>query len=120
MTASLNSKAMRRKLRELTSLAYSRELGAELAKLEADFSTWRNGEVDPFELADRIHRFHNGISRDLYRLYNARGHIGVARAVAIGILDRAELPAEVLEALALSIECFEEECERKGGVDGEE
>src|ERR1700730_1190913 len=61
----LQSKAIRRRLRELAGQAYARELGAELTKLEADFARWRSGEIDPVELSDRIHRFHNGRGRGL-------------------------------------------------------
>jgi hypothetical protein len=69
MAADPNTKANKRKLRELAGMAYRRELGAELSKLEEEFARWRSGEIDPFELSDRIHRFHDGISRDLYVLY---------------------------------------------------
>jgi len=110
--ADLESKAVRRKLRELAGLAYTRELGAELAKLEAEFSRWRSGEIDPFELSDRIHRFHDGRSRELYIAYDVRNaHTSVARAVAHGILERAEVPADILAALASGIELMSpEEC----------
>ena len=105
--ADLEAKAVRRKLRELAGLAYTRELGAELAKLEAEFSRWRSGEIDPFELSDRIHRFHDGKSRQLYVAYDARNaDVSVARAVADGILERAEVPADILAALELRIEFF--------------
>ena len=100
MAADLNTKAKTRKLRELAGLAYTRELGAELSKLEAEFVRWRSGEIDPFELSDLIHRFHDGVSRDLYVLYGRLPPSdSVARAVALQILQEAEVPPEVLEAL---------------------
>jgi hypothetical protein len=103
----LQSKAIRRRLRELAGQAYARELGAELAKLEADFARWRSGEIDPFELSDRIHRFHNGRSRDLYVFYDPRdSEVSVARAVGHRILDRTEVPPEILAALEGKIEYF--------------
>lgn len=90
-------------------MAYTRELGAELSKVEEDFARWRRGEIDPFELSDRIHRFHDGISRDLYVTYrDLPPHHSVARAVAYGILERAEIPPEILAALGSAIEFYAE------------
>ena len=88
-------------------MAYTRELSAELAKLEDDFGKWRSGEIDPFELSDRIHRFHDGASRDLYVLYRdiVPSHT-VARAVVLGLIQGNEVPSEILNALEPGIEFF--------------
>ncbi len=105
--ADLQTKAARRKLRELAGTAYARALGAELAKLEADFSRWRRGEIDAFELSERIHRFHDGRSRQLHVFYDGRNSdTAVAHAVAEGILSRVEVPADLLSALASQISFF--------------
>ncbi|MFL6263303.1 MAG: hypothetical protein ACJ76Y_26710 [Thermoanaerobaculia bacterium] len=100
MAVNLETKSNKRKLRQLAGVAHERELGAELSKLEAEFARWRRGEIDPFELSDRIHRFHDGVSRDLYVLYGRLppSH-SVARAVALEVLREAEVPSEFLEAL---------------------
>ena len=110
MAVNLDSKANRRKLRELAGVAYERELGAQLSKLESEFTRWRRGEIDPFELSDRIHRFHDGISRDLYVLYGrlSPSH-SVARAVAFQVLQEAEVPSELLEALERTIHFYKEQ-----------
>ena len=110
MTVNLDSKANKRKLRELAGVAYERELGAELSKLESEFARWRRGEIDPFELSERIHRFHDGISRDLYVLYGrlSPSH-SVARAVAFQVLQEAEVPSELLEALERTIHFYREQ-----------
>lgn len=110
MAVNLDSKANKRKLRELAGLAYERELGAQLSKLESEFTRWRHGEIDPFELSDRIHRFHDGISRDLYVLYGrpSPSH-SVARAVAFQVLQEAEVPSELLEALERTIHFYREQ-----------
>jgi hypothetical protein len=107
MAANLNAKANKRKLRELAGVAYTRELGAELSKLEEEFARWRSGEIDPFELSDRIHRFHDGISRDLYVLYGRLSpSSSVARAVAFKVLQEAEVPSEILAALERPLEFY--------------
>jgi hypothetical protein len=107
MTTDLNTKASKRKLRELADLAYRRELGAELAKLEAQFARWRGGELDPFELGDAIHRFHDGVSRELYNLYgNLPPHQAVPRALALEILQEADVPPDLLAALESTRQVF--------------
>lgn len=109
MTTDLNTKANKRKLRELSGAAYTRELGNELAKVEMDFARWRSGDIDPFELSDRIHRFHDGVSRDLYVTYgNLAPSHAVARAVALQILERGEVPGEILAVLEPTIQFFAE------------
>jgi len=106
----LETKANKRKLRELAGLAYKRELGHELAKLEMEFARWRGGEIDPFELSDRIHRFHDGVSRDLYVAYRDLSPIhAVARALALKVLDRTEVPSEIFAELESIIPFFEEQ-----------
>jgi hypothetical protein len=87
MAADLNIKSNRRKLRELAGVAYTRELSAELAKLEGDFGQWRSGEIDPFELSDRIHRFHDGISRDLWLRSLSKRHTAALQR------GRSDIPA---------------------------
>jgi hypothetical protein len=107
MATPLDTKANRRKLRELAGVAYTRELSAELTKLEGDFGKWRGGQIDPFELSDRIHRFHDGISRDLYVLYrDLRPSQSVARAVGLRLLQETEVPSEILSILASLIELY--------------
>ena len=109
MTIKLDSSPNRRKLRQLAGVAHTRELGAGLSRLEADFATWRRGEIDPFELSDRIHRFHDDVSRGLYALYNRLPPSQlVARAVALQILQEADLPAVLLEALERDVQYYRE------------
>ncbi|MEP7012425.1 MAG: hypothetical protein ABJC13_19055 [Acidobacteriota bacterium] len=106
--AELDTKANRKKLRELAAVAHERELSAELGKVEQEFARWRRGEIDPFELNDRIHRFHDGTSRDLYATRGLRPHQAVARAVAYRILDRTEIPSDILAAMETVIGFFEQ------------
>jgi DNA primase large subunit len=116
MAADLNTKANRRKLRELSGVAYTRELSAELAKLERDFVQWRSGEIDPFELSDRIHRFHDGISRNLYVLYrDLPASHSVARAVVLQLLQETEVPSEILSALEPAIGFYREQSDEPDG-----
>ena len=38
--------------------AYERELARELSHLEAQFSEWREGTIDSFQLINIIHELH--------------------------------------------------------------
>ena len=106
------TKSERKKLRELAGEAYSRELHEALGDLDSAFSDWRASHIDGFQLSDFIHEFHDGISRDLYSLYNSMdsGFL-VARAVARRLLARKEVPPKLLEGLAHMIEYFAEVAE---------
>lgn len=114
----LNTKTSRRKLRELAGVAYTHELSAELAKLESDFVQWRSGEIDAFELSDRIHRFHDGISRHLYVLYrDLPPSRSVARAVVLQLLQETEVPAKILSALESAIGFDRDQSDEPDGED---
>ena len=62
------SKQTRKKLRELNKIAYARELNHHLGQLGQKFDEWRNKGIDCWDLNDLIHEFHDGISRDLYKV----------------------------------------------------
>ncbi len=93
------SKMNRRKMQELADQAYLREMSVALSELEAEFGRWRSGEIDPFELNQRIHGFHQGVSRDLFATYNSGNlELQIARAVARGVVAPEEVPESVLNA----------------------
>jgi hypothetical protein len=55
----------------------------------------------------RIHRFHDGISRDLYVLYGRLSpSSAVARGVALQVLQETEVPSEILAALERPLEFY--------------
>ena len=102
------SKNIKRLLREYIVKAYDRELHRELVKLDLSFAQWRDGKIDSDELNYRIHQYHSGASRDLYKKYNnAYDDTNVAYAIVTGILNRDEIPAELLEALTGLLELFQ-------------
>jgi len=88
------SKQTRKKLRELNQLAYARELNYHLEQLGEKFDEWRNNGIDCWDLNDLIHQFHDGASRDLYKVYHYTKNEAylVSRAVQLGFLEKAELP----------------------------
>lgn len=88
------SKQMRKKLRELCKIAYARELNHHLEQLGQKFDEWRNKGIDCWDLNDLIHEFHDGTSRNLYKVYQYTQDEGylVSRAVQLGFLQKDELP----------------------------
>ncbi len=88
------SKQMRKKLRELCKITYARELNHHLEQLGQKFDEWRNNGIDCWDLNDLIHEFHDGISRDLYKVYHYTKDVDylVSRAVKLGFLQKDELP----------------------------
>ena len=104
MTTKL-SKGENAALRELASEAWELELHGALEELFEDFCSWADNGYSSSELSERIHQFHNGTSRELYRRYTGLPPlVAVARAVAVGVMDEAALPPAIQEKIADEIE----------------
>jgi hypothetical protein len=103
-------KRIKRLVRDWAGIAHDRELGQALADLRAAFDRWQRGEMSAVELNDVIHRFHDGVSRDIWKKY-ATNHLepAVAFAVATGILRREELPPALLQHIAGLVEFYKAE-----------
>lgn len=103
------AKAQRRRLRELGGIAYERDLSNELAKVESAFRAWRAGELDPFELSETIHRFHQGPARALFTRYDdSNVECAVASAIHRGVLSREEAGADIVEMFDSRLACLRE------------
>lgn len=95
-------------IREWTGVAHERELSKALRDLRAEFDRWERGEIDPFELNERIHKFHKGPAHDLWVRYTTNPvDPQVAYAVVKGILSKDEVPSELLKYLARWISFYE-------------
>lgn len=93
-------KALRHELRVLAQRAYERELNHSLTELRSHFQRWQAGELNAFDLSDRIHKFHQGSSRELYTRYTQLdAEVLVVRALQEGLLEENELSTELLRAL---------------------
>ena len=101
------TKAQKKKLRDLAGVANERELDQELEKLYRHFESWRKKEICCFELSDLIHTFHQGASREIWKIYTySDPDTAVSRAVALGLLKKEEIPENLLEILDLKIGFF--------------
>jgi len=94
------SKKTRKELRKLLTKAYAKELDRHLFDLLMKFDDWKNKKIDCWDLNDHIHKFHEGISRDLFNTYNAKGVDDVymiSRALANDLLKKEEIPSEAID-----------------------
>ncbi len=93
-------KQVKRQLRDLVGLAYEAELKLALTQLAEQFDTWRENKISSGELSDLIHQYHQGLSRELYNLYdNAPIDILVASAVARRLIKEEDVSPEVLSCI---------------------
>jgi hypothetical protein len=90
-------KTIQKALRYLAGVAYEAELGRALEELFGDFQKWKAGAIDPFELSDRIHQFHDGPSRKIYVRYTSRldPRFLVEYALDEGLIAETAVPREV-------------------------
>ena len=86
-------KSQKRHLRELAKRCYEIEMSMALQNLDENFKRWKNKEISPWELNDKIHEHHNGTARDLYRFYelSSDARVVVSRAVLKGIIKIEEV-----------------------------
>ena len=104
----MDNKVIRKKIRELAEQAYEEELRRALVPLAEAFERWRVRAATSVEISDLIHEFHQGPARELRGTYQAlKPDLLVARAVALGVLAKASLPADVAASLAGAIGSFE-------------
>jgi hypothetical protein len=101
-------KHIKRLLRQYVSEAYERELHRELTKLAQSFTEWQSGSISSGELSERVHRYETGPFSHLYISYNDAPHdIAVAYAIVTGILNKDEIPGELLEAIRTPINYYQ-------------
>jgi hypothetical protein len=101
-------KAARTAIRQLASIAYERELSAELVKLQHKFEEWHREEIDAFDLEKFIHAFHNGSARELFNRYAAGAMLdhAVAGAVLSGAIQEDEVPEAAREHIMRLVTLF--------------
>ncbi len=101
-------KSTKKALRSLRDLAHEAALRRALESLSQDFDRWKKREIDSFELANRIHAFHNGPSREIYNRYTSRLDLTflVGYAVQEGLIAKESIPEEVLPYLGKVFSLF--------------
>ena len=99
------TKSQKKRLRHLAEIAYERELSQASDALLAEFNRWKKKQIDVFELNEKIHEFHNGISRTLYERYVGMDpRFGVGRAIKVGVLNRREVEDDLFSLIEEMVE----------------
>jgi hypothetical protein len=102
------TKSVKRALRSLSAVAHEEELRRALLPVATAFEEWRAGRLGSGELTERIHDFHEGPARELFKKYDSGPlEYAVAQAIVVGVLDRKAVPVEVLEHCKGAIELVE-------------
>ncbi|MCI0489210.1 MAG: hypothetical protein L0229_21675 [Blastocatellia bacterium] len=102
-------KHIKKLIREYGAIAFDRELSRELQKLAYYFNEWKEGNISSEYLSNMVYKFTVGPSRQLYSRYNNSViDMAVAYAIVNGILNRDDLPDELLQHLERAMEFYEE------------
>ena len=64
------TKADRKHIREMAKLAWERKLRDEIVGIGDAIQKMQSGEISPNEVNDIIHQFHEGPSRELFKLFS--------------------------------------------------
>jgi hypothetical protein len=102
------SKRQKRILRELLGEAHKRDLSRALQQLLLHFRRWESGEIDCFELNERVHRYHQDDARTIWVRYckGSLPTLTVAMAVHSGLMALTEIPEEFREHVAATMRAF--------------
>lgn len=102
-------KRVKRLLREYAAAAHEEELRRALLPVAEAFKCWERDELSSGELAEIIHKLHQGPARKLWGYYSTpHPEMAVAFAITEGVLNRDTVPAELLSHLAGQIRFYEE------------
>jgi hypothetical protein len=102
-----HSKRVKKLIRQWKMKAHENELHRELTRLDESMAAWRRGDMSSGEMSHRIHEWETGPSRALFKWYNyGSPGMAVAYAIVLGILDEQQVPAELLDALSITIDHF--------------
>lgn len=94
------SKSERSKLRNLAAEAHEYELAEAMSDLHDKFGSWADKQISVFDLNDELHKFHDGVSRDLYKLYVlSKPELSVAVAISRHVLTSDEVGSGIMEKL---------------------
>ena len=112
-------KPVKRALRELAGRAYEAELHKALTELSEDFERWKRGEIDSFELGERIHKFHDGPNRELYVRYSSPCDLRLLVGYAIHehLIEQESVPEHVLPYLQGALSFYRDQ-ERESSASG--
>ena len=87
------SKKQKKHLNELSGRCYELEMSEALNELFDYFQKWKKGEIDVWDLNERIHQHHDGTARNLYKFYEVvrNPQNAVAHGVVKGIIQMDDI-----------------------------
>lgn len=87
------SKSQKKHLRQLAAQCYEKEMSLALEVLYGNFQKWKKSEITPWELNEKIHEYHDGTARDLWKIYEQMNDPSLAISVALskGIIKIEEV-----------------------------
>ena len=103
------TRKQRKVLRRIAGRAYERELAVALEQIEGAFGEWREGKIDVWEVENRIHEHHQGISRELWKRYNYLDpQETVGQAIYRGVIKLDEIPEDLQDFATEKVERIKE------------
>ncbi len=99
------SKCRKRLLKQLLAEAHRRELTRALEALYQQFRHWESGDIDSFELNERIHRYHQQEARAIWSRYNVAppSALMLVSAIRSGLMTLEEMPDELREKITVAL-----------------
>lgn len=103
-------KSVKRILKDLAVQAHKNALTSALEELARDVDLFRKSEIDCFELAHRVHQFHEGPDRQIHLRYTRSLDLPylIVQSVREGLIAREEIPEEAMEHLESTFALFRE------------
>lgn len=81
------TKSQKKHLQNLAAKAHEIAMKKALNELRLQFNKWEQGEIDPWELNESIHKYHDGTARDIWKIYNSSDPtIPIAISIKKGII----------------------------------
>ena len=94
------SKKQKRILRELAVECHEWHLRTFLENLYEDFQKWGGYSIGALELTERIHKFHDGPARDLYKIYVlAPPELAICFAINNSVISFDAIDPEISEEI---------------------
>jgi tagatose-1,6-bisphosphate aldolase len=87
------TKSQKKYFRQLAGQCYEKEMSLVLETLYEDFQQWKKSEIDPWDLNEKIHEYHDKTARDLWKIYVQMNDpsFAVSIALAKGIIEIGDI-----------------------------
>ena len=105
------TKSQKKHFRQLAGQCYEREMSIALEALYEDFQKWKNSEITPSDLTEKIHEHHDKTARELWKTYLQINEpsLAVCIALAKGIISIDEVQENCRELIETRSEFFKQE-----------